>query len=191
MKTTRLALCLVLALSAAFSFAAENAAEPVRKPLLTTGLGGIEVAFVRDMATTSLLLQHLATGAKATIPAGEMADFASSLSSSLDEQLANLALLAREQGIRLPTEPTAAQTAGLGEFAEKGLTGSQFLAEVLKVRSEQLKIIQKVGATRSESIRNFAGAMVKTIQDDLIFIQLISSRAPKPAAEPSPAAPAK
>lgn len=167
---------LLLLVMAGNVFAAESAAEPKRRPLISTSLSGSEVGFVQQMASSSLALHQLAERAHKTIEPGEMADFASSLNSALKEELANLKLLAAEQGMVLPNPPE--KTPG-GPAA--ALSIGEFLADVIKIRSDQLKQIQQIGGSQTASIRNFAGAMVKTIQDNLVFIQLISSREQKAA----------
>ncbi len=161
---------------------------PPRKPLISTRLSGLEVDFVRGMTDSSLMLLRLAALAKDALPEGEMADYANSLTNAAKEERANLAILAREQGMTAPGDPPSAKTVPSRKPEGRKIEESEFLAEVIRIRSEQLKLIQKVGATQSESIRNFAAAMVKTIQDDLIFIQLVSSRAQKAASESEPAA---
>ncbi len=176
MKVSRFLPALLWIACLGSSFGADDATEPRRRPLISTGLSGNEVAFVRKMTSSSQALRQIAENAGKTLEPGEMADFASSLSHALKEELTNLNLLAKNQGMAAPpapppepSEPPAAMNRG------------QFLAEVLKVRSEQLKTIQALGATASSSIQNFCGAMVQTIQDDLVFIQLISSREQKAA----------
>lgn len=161
-------------------------AEPPKKErprLITTGLNGREVGFVREMGEADVLLREIARAAKKEVKETQVADFAGSILTSLEEERANLFLLATVQSIALPDDPSAAQREYLKTLKVDGLSAGEFLAEVIKIRSGQLRSIQQVQSSESQPIRDFAGAMVKTIQDELIFIQLLSSKGQKSAPE--------
>lgn len=183
MKTSPIFVFVLLGLLPGLSAAAEEGGGKPRARLISSELSGREVGFIRAMGESSVVLQSLAKSATKDLPPGKVANFAGSIVNALDEELTSLGELARTETVELPRDPSEAQRKHLKSLRQDGLTEGEFLAEVIKVRRDQLRAIQEVRATQSMPIRNFAGAMVKAIQDELIFIQLLSAKTQKEATE--------